>query len=301
MKEPVTPSAIMKIEFNEEQVKLIKDTVAPDATDTELQLFLYQAKRTGLDPLARQLYFLKRNVKVGAEWKKKVSIQTSIDGFRVIAERNGSYAGQSEPEFTEANPGATPSVCKVSVFRFGPNGERYQASVGVAYWNEYVPQSGQDFMWRKMPHTMLSKVAEALALRKAFPQDLSGIYTEEEMAQAEAPKETATTAVKVEPEVVKVTKKAIKSTKIKVEVDAKKSEPIEGEVVIDAPKEMKEEVVKSEEVAQAIVDGPARQAKLKWVKSIAQSGKIPEQDFDAMTLEELTAVMDGYLHSIGKK
>ena len=309
-KEP-TPSAIMKIEFNEEQVKLIKDTVAPDATDTELQLFLYQAKRTGLDPLARQLYFLKRNVKVGNEWKKKVSIQTSIDGFRVIAERNGSYAGQSEPEFEEA--GATPKLCKVRVYRFGPNGERYEASVGVAYWNEYVPQSGQDFMWRKMPHTMIAKVAEALALRKAFPQDLSGIYTEEEMAQAEAPKEPATaTGVKVEPETAKrITKKSIKSTKIKVKVDAKKSEPIqEGEVVEVEPPvtvveqgEVKEytEVPAEPKQPGTIIDGPARQAKLKWVKSIAQSGKIPEQDFDAMTLEQLTAIMDGYLKSIGKK
>lgn len=181
-----------QLDFTQDQVKLIKDTIAVGATDQELQLFLYQAKRTGLDPLARQIYFVKRG--------GKVVIQTSIDGFRIIAQRSNEYAGQDEPVFTEIND-QKPSKCVVTVYRF--KGEtRYPAGVGVAYWNEYVPQAGQDFMWNKMPHTMLSKVAEALALRKAFPQDLSGIYTDEEMEQAkpvERQEEIPTTPLPVVP------------------------------------------------------------------------------------------------------
>lgn len=166
---------LQKIEFNDDQVGLIKRTIAKDATDDELKLFIYQCNRTGLDPMTRQIYFMKR--------AGKVTIQTSIDGFRVIAERSGTYAGQGEPQFIEEN--GVLKCCKVSVYRFSPNGQRYEASVGVAYWNEYCPPSGQDFMWKKMPHTMLSKVAEALALRKSYPQDLSGLYTNDEMAQAD--------------------------------------------------------------------------------------------------------------------
>jgi len=164
---------LSKIEFTDENVALIKDTIALGATDNELKLFLYQCQRTGLDPMTRQIYFMKRS--------GKVTVQTSIDGFRVIAERSGDYAGQDEPQFIKDETGNL--YCKVTVYRF--RGEtRYPAAVGVAYWAEYCPPSGQDFMWKKMPHTMLAKVAEALALRKAYPQDLSGIYTNDEMQQA---------------------------------------------------------------------------------------------------------------------
>lgn len=169
---------IMKIEFTEDQVNLIKKQIAPSASNDELNLFLYQCKRTGLDPLTRQIYFMKR--KQGNDYK--MTVQTSIDGFRVIAERSGDYAGQDEPEYIEDDKGNV-KCAKVKVYRFKGD-QRYCAAVGVAYWNEYVPQPGQDFMWKKMPHTMLAKVAEALALRKAYPQDLSGLYTGDEMAQA---------------------------------------------------------------------------------------------------------------------
>ena len=172
---------IMKLDFTEEQVKLIKSQLAPKATDDELKLFLYQAKRTGLDPMARQIYAIHRKQN-GVE---KMTVQTSIDGFRVIAERSKVYAGQSEPEFTEVNNKVV--KCKISVYKFSPKGERYEAAVGVAYWDEYVQAyNGQPSgLWAKMPHTMLAKVAEALALRKAFPQDLSGLYTGDEMTQAD--------------------------------------------------------------------------------------------------------------------
>ena len=178
---------LQKIEFNSEQVALIKSQIAPKATNDELKLFLYQAQRTGLDPLARQIYAIHRNQKdQQGNWIAKMTIQTSIDGFRVIAERSGVYAGQSEPVFDESQ-GALKS-CKVSVFKFDTKGNRYEAAVGVAYWDEYVQTNAQgqpQGLWGKMKHTMLSKVAEALALRKAFPQDLSGLYTGDEMAQAD--------------------------------------------------------------------------------------------------------------------
>jgi phage recombination protein Bet len=163
-----------KIEFTPEQVALVKSQIAKDANNDELQLFLYQCKRTGLDPMTRQIYFMKR--------AGKMTIQTSIDGFRVIAERSGDYAGQDEPVFEEDNGKLIKATVKVYRWR---GEQRYCAAVGVAYMNEYYPQAGQDFMWKKMPHTMLAKVAEALALRKAYPQDLSGLYTTEEMQQTE--------------------------------------------------------------------------------------------------------------------
>lgn len=162
-----------RIEFLPEQIELIKKQIAPNATDNELKLFLYQAQRTGLDPLNRQIYCIHRG--------GKMTVQTSIDGFRVIAERSGDYAGQDEPVFTVEDGKLI--CCKVTVYRFRGE-QRYPAAVGVAFLNEY---SAGGPMWSKMPHTMLSKCAEAVALRKAYPQDLSGLYTNDEMNQADTP------------------------------------------------------------------------------------------------------------------
>ena len=182
----------IEIDFTPEQVQLIKSQIAPKATNDELKLFLNQCKRTGLDPFSRQIYAIHRT-KWNADkksYENKMTIQTSIDGFRVIAERSGDYAGQDEPIFNEID-GKLIS-CKVTVYRFKSAQKyaiptRYAAAVGVAYWDEFK-QTGKDGkesgMWAKMPHTMLSKVAEAIALRKAYPQDLSGLYTGEEMAQS---------------------------------------------------------------------------------------------------------------------
>lgn len=176
-----------EIQYTAEQVDLIKSQIAPKASDNELKLFLYQAQRTGLDALSRQIYCIHRNQWNAdtRQYEAKMTIQTSIDGFRVVAERSGNYGGQSKPIFHEKD-GRLLS-CEISVFRFHGT-ERYEASVGLAFWDEYVPvgKDGQPTgMWKKMPHTMLSKVAEALALRKSFPQDLSGLYTTEEMSQAD--------------------------------------------------------------------------------------------------------------------
>lgn len=169
--------------FSPDQVELIKRTMAEGASNDELALFMHQARRTGLDPLARQIYFVKR--------QGKVTIQTSIDGFRIVAERSGSYAGQDEPlHFYGKEPKKTstgkiaPYKTQIKVYKFDANGVRYLAAVGEAFFDEFKPAPPNNFMWEKMPHVMIAKCAEAQALRKAFPQDLSGLYTEDEMQQA---------------------------------------------------------------------------------------------------------------------
>jgi phage recombination protein Bet len=178
----IKTDGIPAIAFTKEQVALIRSQIAPKATPDELSLFLHQCKRTGLDPFARQIYAIHR--KSGGQ--DKMTIQTSIDGFRVIAERSGDYGGQDEPVFTYKPDGSIESA-KVTVYRFhGQN--RYPAAVGVAFWDEYCQRDyagNPTAMYAKMPRVMLSKVAEALALRKAYPQDLSGLYTTEEMNQAD--------------------------------------------------------------------------------------------------------------------
>lgn len=210
---------LARIDFTTDQIALIKSQIAPKATDDELKLFVYQAKRTGLDPLARQIYAIHRKAKVNDNWIEKMTIQTSIDGFRVIAERSGDYAGQDEPEFIN-DASSSLDCAKVKVYRFR-NDVRYLAAVGVAYWKEYV-QTDRDGkptgLWAKMPHTMLSKVAEALALRKAYPQDLSGLYTGDEMEQSQE-------AVIVEDKIITATKKSTLTDKAFDKLIAKLTAP----------------------------------------------------------------------------
>lgn len=166
------------VTFTVEQIDLMKRTIAKGATDDELKLFLYQCQRTGLDPLSKQIYFSKYRSKNGED---RVSILTAIDGYRLIADRTGKYAGNDDPIFDndKAPQKATATVYKLV------GGIRCPFT-STARWLEYYPGEHKGFMWKQMPCLMLGKCAEALALRKAFPNELSGVYVKEEMEQAES-------------------------------------------------------------------------------------------------------------------
>ena len=173
-------------------IQLLKDAVnIPDATDAELRHFGRVAASVGLDPLKREIYMVRRwNPDLG---RNVVTHQTGIDGFRVIAERTGKYNGQTAPAWCgpdgkwsdawldESNP---PAAARIGVYREGFR-EPIIAIARYCEYCQYTKQGKPTRMWSTMPSNQIAKCAEALALRKAFPNELSGIYTSEEMAQAD--------------------------------------------------------------------------------------------------------------------
>lgn len=163
--------------WDEQQLAALKQIGLANAPKPELAVFLHYCQRTGLDPFARQIYMIERG--------GRFTIQASIDGLRIVAQRSNEYAGQAGPFWCGADgvwtdvwlQATPPTAAKVGVMRKGFT----EVLWAVAKFESYNANSP---IWKKMPDLMIAKCAEALALRKAFPNDLSGIYTAEEMEQA---------------------------------------------------------------------------------------------------------------------
>lgn len=171
-------SAIIKLEqhveeFSNDQIELIRTTVCKGASNLEMQLFLHVCKKTGLDPILKQIYSIPRG--------GQRTIQVSIDGLRLIAERTRKYSPGKETVFNYDEKGNLLSATAY-IKKMTEDGTWHEIG-STAMFNEYNP--GNNPFWKKMPTVMLAKCAEASALRRAFPAELSGIYVQEEMQQAD--------------------------------------------------------------------------------------------------------------------
>ena len=175
-------------QWTKEQTQLISSTIAPGCTPDELKLFAYACQRTGLDPFSKQIYAIKR----GGSGGSKMSIQVGVDGLRAVAERTGQLDG-SETFFCGPDgewkdvwlAKEPPAAAKTVIYRKGAS----HPFTAVARFDDF---NAKQNLWLKMPAVMIGKCSECACLRKAFPADLSGLYSADEMEQAETVTVTAT-------------------------------------------------------------------------------------------------------------
>jgi phage recombination protein Bet len=218
------------VNYNQEQINLITRTIAKGCTPDELKMFIGQCKRTGLDPFSRQIYAVKRwDAKEGRE---VMTTQTSIDGLRLIAERTGEYEGQTPAMWCGEDgqwvdvwlQAIPPKASKVGVYRKNFKEPLYAVAKFESYAQKFKDKMTGEMklspFWAKMPELMIAKVAESLALRKAFPQELSGLYTTEEMPEIKdtqqtektMPEEKSEEKIVSEAKIVEVEKKLFEKT-----------------------------------------------------------------------------------------
>lgn len=172
--------------YESSKVALIKDTIARGASDDELMLFLHLAQRSGLDPFSRQIYLIERQSNVNGSWVTTRQPQTGIDGLRLIADRTDRYAPGREPSFSYDADGRLETA--TSYVKKWVRGEWHEVAA-TAHHREYAQLKKDGTatkMWADKPHIMLAKCAEALALRRAFPAEMSGLYTSDEIPAGDA-------------------------------------------------------------------------------------------------------------------
>lgn len=192
--------------FDNNQIAVLRAAgVDEDVADAELAAFLHVCQRRALDPFTKQIYLIGRwdNQKR----RKVYAHQTSIDGFRLIARRSADKAGidyEYEDTIWYADDGSTheawlwntpPAAAKVVVVR---GGRRFDAVARFGAYAQRKKDGALSGQWGSMPEVMIAKCAEALALRKAFPEDLSGLYTSDEMGQADNPQTVQAQAERVD-------------------------------------------------------------------------------------------------------
>ncbi|MBW3638156.1 MAG: phage recombination protein Bet [Armatimonadetes bacterium] len=172
-----------RISFDDEKLAIIQNHICKNATPAELEFFLATCRRRGFDPIAKQIYFIKYG-------NSPAAFVVSIDALRLTADRTRRYApGGAATYETDANGNLVAATAYVKK----RVANEWHTTSETAYLTEFFVANNPK--WKTMPRVMLSKAAEARALRRAFPEDLSGLYVHEEMDQAQTMETVEATVV----------------------------------------------------------------------------------------------------------
>lgn len=247
--------------FTPEQTQLLKRVVGKDFSDDEFLVFLNVCKKVQLDPFSKQIYAIK--------FQGRMTVMTGIDGLRLVADRSGCYSPGRAPTFTYDKEGKLESATAY-VKKLVQN--QWHEVAATAFYNEYHNTYNQ--LWNKLPHALLEKCAEAKALRRAFPNETSGLYAREEMEQAET---------NAKPSVSMPKAKTVEAPKEPEIVEKKAEEMREDVVVEEAPIEFGDppEVENVKKKFGGKVRKPITEKQRGMLFAKCKSANIPENVFRA--------------------
>jgi len=273
--------------WSREQIDLVKRTVAKGCNDDELRMFMHVCAKSGLDPFMRQIYAIKR-------WDKRagrdvMTIQTSIDGFRVVADRTGKYAPGREPTFTHDADGHL--VSATAYIKKQTDDGTWHECAATARYDEYV-QRGMNgeptAFWEKMRYNQTAKCAEALNFRRAFPIQLASIYTFDEMAQAEVERDAAEKFPRLRPKTPKPSVMAVIGAPAAVTdetgIEWVEREPGSDDAVVegDVGAGAAGEAAPAQEVSEPLISDAARKALEATIRTFVNPEEIRQQIHDQM-------------------
>lgn len=153
------------IDFRDrDMVSTLKATVAQGLNDQEFTLFAEFCKSTRLNPFKREIWAIKAG--------NRLQLMTGINGFFAIANSHPQFDGLECEIETDDKGLPMKAIAKAH------RKDRKFPAVGIALLRE---SKGASPIWNTQPSVMLTKVAKARALREAFPQEMGGLYTDDEM------------------------------------------------------------------------------------------------------------------------
>lgn len=180
-KELITTDTFSLDYGNKDILNTLRNTMALGATDDEFKMFVLFCQSTGLNPLKKEIWFIKTKgytKKDGTSVDGRVQMMTGINGYLAIANNHPMFDGM-ECEIKKELNQPFPEYAIAKVWRK----DRKYPSTAQAFWKEYCQPgiNGRQSIWDQKPSIMIAKVAKSIALREAFPQEMGGLYTEEEM------------------------------------------------------------------------------------------------------------------------
>lgn len=158
-------------------IETLKQTVAQNTTDAEFKIFCEFCKSTKLNPFKKEVWCI-----VTGEGKyRRMQLMTGINGFHAIANSHPQYDGMEIGLIGKSGeylPMTYPNNDYIGAWAKVYRKDRRIPVEGVAMLSEYDKKHGN---WITMKRVMINKCSESVGLRKAFPQELNGLYTQEEM------------------------------------------------------------------------------------------------------------------------
>lgn len=233
--------------LSQDEKKIIKaQFFPPNATDMDMIYCMKVAETFNLNPILKQIFFVERSANIDGRWITKIEPLAGRDSFLTLAHRSGKFAGiESECSIKQTavlqdGEWVTKNelVATARVYRTD-NDRPFCAEVEYSEYVQRTKDGSITKFWRDKPKTMLKKVAESQALRKAF--DISGLYSVDEVGDDE-PKKTKI-APKIETKATQNLNELLSSSeKPNSSVGAKNSQTEEAEYIEAAPVEVEIDV-----------------------------------------------------------